>query len=209
MTNDQTQEEPITQENEEQMPEGEEGMPAMTEDPGGAMDPEAMKKMMSMMGGGAGGEGGGMDMAAIQQMLAGMGGGGGGMGGMMGGGGEGQPPMALQQEAQKARQDTEAKNVGELDADGYKWEQQSKYGESEITIRFAMEKPVTKKDIKIVFSADEIEVTVAGVELLKGKTFSTTHPDDNTWCIVDKGAELQVMLCPTRDTKWDDVLQTE
>jgi hypothetical protein len=103
-------------------------------EPKGEPDPEMMAKLMAAMGqGGAGGEGGGMDMASLQAMLGGMGGGGmGGMGGM-GGGMPGGPPMDLQQKARSNQEADAAKNDGEKDAEGYKWEQTSKYGESEVT----------------------------------------------------------------------------
>jgi len=170
------------------------------------MDMEKMMSMMGGMGGGAGGEGGeggGMDMAALQQMMAGMGGGGGGGMGGMGGMGGGDP---RQQEAQMAQQERAAKNAGEVNEDGYTWEQTSGGGDSEITISFKMEKAVTKKDIKVTFTSSTVKVVVAGVELLAGKTFATHHVDDATWCIADKGMELQVLLCPAMDDKWHRVM---
>ena len=43
------------------------------------------------------------------------------------------------------------------------YEQTSKYGESEIIVRFALETPATKKDVKVVFKATTLSVTVNGV----------------------------------------------
>jgi len=165
-----------------------------------------MEKLMSAMGkggeGGEGGEGGGMDMAALQAMLGGMGGAG-GMG--MGGG----PEADMQRQAQKNQQDAMAKNAGEaeggMDGKTYKWEQTSKYGESEIIVRFALAEPATKKDVKVVFKARELKVTVAGTELYNGKTFGTITIDDSTWCLVEKGTELQLLLALAEDTKWDSL----
>lgn len=101
-----------------------------------------------------------MDMAALQAMLSGMGG-----GGMMGGGMGGDPdapPRALQQKAQRNQADAAAKNAGETEggADGkvWRWEQTSKYGESEIIVRFALAAAATKKDVKITFKAKELKV---------------------------------------------------
>merc|ERR1712194_341407 len=85
-------------------------------------------------------------------------------------------------------------------------EQTSGGGDSEITISFKMEKAVTKKDIKVTFTSNTVKVVVAGVELLAGKTFATHHVDDATWCIADKGMELQVLLCPAMDDKWHRVM---
>ena len=151
--------------------------------------------MAAMGKGGEGGEGGGMDMAALQAMLGGMGGG-------MGGG----PEAEARQKAQQNQAAAAAKNDGEKEEEGWKWEQTSKYGESEILVRFALATPATKKDVKVVFKARELKVTVAGEELLNGKTFSTVTVDDSTWCLVEKGSELQVLLALAEDTKWDSLL---
>merc|ERR1712195_40781 len=125
-----------------------------------------------------------------------------GMGGM-GGMGGGDP---RQQEAQMAQQERAAKNAGELNSASTWGEQTSGGGDSEITISFKMEKAVTKKDIKVTFTSSTVKVVVAGVELLAGKTFATHHVDDATWCIADKGMELQVLLCPAMDDKWHRVM---
>merc|ERR1712216_1027595 len=98
------------------------------------------------------------------------------------------------------------KNAGEQAGDGYQWEQTSKYGESEIIVRFALSAPATKKDVKVVFKARELKVTVAGEELLSGKTFGTIAIDDSTWCLVEKGSELQLLLALAEDTKWATLL---
>ena len=160
-----------------------------------------MAKLMAAMGkGGEGGEGGGMDMAALQSMLGGMGGGG------MGGG----PEAEMQRKAQANQQAAAAKNAGEAEggADGktWKWEQTSKYGESEIIVRFTLAAPATKKDVKVVFKARELKVTAAGEELFNGKLFGTIAIDDSTWCLVEKGSELQVMLALAEDTKWNELM---
>merc|ERR1719183_3127238 len=105
--------------------------------------------------------------------MAGMG----GMGGM--GGGMGGPGADLQHESQQKQADHQEKNAGELDGEGYKWEQTSSGGESEVLVRFVLEKPATKKDVKVEFTAKALKVTVAGVELLNGKTFMSTHPDES------------------------------
>ena len=172
------------------------------------MDPAMMQKLMAAMGkgggeGGEGGEGGGMDMASLQAMLGGMGG-----GGMGGGGG---PEADMQRKAQANQAAAAAKNAGEADgtsADGktFKWEQTSKYGESEIIVRFELAAPATKKDVKVVFKAREIKVVVAGEELMNGKTFGTITIDDSTWCLVEKGSELQLLLALAEDSKWEALL---
>merc|ERR1719424_208127 len=129
-------------------------------------------------------------------MLGGMGGGMGGMGGMGGG-----PEADAQRRAQQNQAAAQEKNAGEQDGDGWKWEQSSKYGESEIVVRFLLDAPATKKDVKVVFTATSLKVTVAGKELLNGKTFAKTYPDDSTWCLIEKGAELQVLLALSTDEK--------
>lgn len=187
---------------------GDAGDDAGGADPGGAMDPAMMEKLMAAMGKGGEG-GGGMDMAALQAMMGGGGGGMGGMGGMMGGGGGG-PEADLQRQSQQNQQDFAAKNAGEAEggADGktWKWEQTSADGESTILVRFALAAKATKKDVKVVFKAKALKVTVAGEDLLDGKTFGTCSVDDSTWCIGEEGMELQVMVALAQDIKWDALL---
>merc|ERR1719201_475714 len=96
-----------------------------------------------------------------------------------------------QMTAQKNQAAAAAKNDGEKEAEGYKWEQTSKYGESEVIVRFALAAAATKKDVKVVFKAKALKVTVAGEELMDGKLFAAIHPDESTWCLVEKGSELQ------------------
>ena len=167
----------------------------MADDAAGGVDPAMMEQLMAAMGKGGGGEGGGgMDMAALQAMMGGMGGGGG-------------PEADMKRQAQANQQAAAAKNAGESEVEGkYKWEQTSKYGESEIIVRFALEQPATKKDVKVVFKARALTVVVAGVELMQGKTFGTITIDDSTWCLVEKGSELQLLLALAEDTKWPTLL---
>ena len=80
-------------------------------------------------------------------------------------------------------------------------------GEIELLIRWTLEKPVTKKDIKVVFKPRFLQVTVAGVDLIKGPTFGPTYPDEGTWCIIEGGKELQVQLSLSTDTKWTSLLE--
>lgn len=173
----------------------------MANDAAAGADPAMMEKLMAAMGKGGDGDGagGGMDMAALQAMLGGMGG---GMG--MGGG----PEADMKRQAQENQQAAADKNAGEVEEEGqtWKWEQTSKYGESEIIVRFPLESPATKKDVKVLFKAKEIKVTVAGVELMNGKTFGTITIDDSTWCLVEKGTELQLLLALAEDTKWNSLL---
>merc|ERR1740124_668445 len=140
----------------------------------------------------------------IASMMAGMG----GMGGMGGG-----PEQQQQQAAQRNQADAAAKNAGEEEggADGkkYKYEQTSKYGESEIIVRFTLETPATKKDVKVVFKATTLSVTVNGEEMLNGKLYGRVLTDDCTWCLVEKGTELQVMLALAADTKWQALMAPE
>ena len=144
---------------------------------------------------GEGGEGGMDDIASMMANMGGMGG------------------SPEQQQAQKNHADLAAKNAGEVEggADGkkYKYEQTSKDGESEIIVRFALQTPAAKKDVKVVFKAATLSVAVNGEELLNGKLYGTVQTDDCTWCLVEKGSELQVMLALTADTKWQTLMAPE
>jgi hypothetical protein len=141
-------------------------------------------------------------MAALQAMLGGMG----GMNGMDMGGMGGDPETSAKRKAQMNQQDAAAKNAGELDEKTYKWEQTSKYGESEIIVRFPLATPATKKDVKVVFKARELKVSVSGEELLSGRLAGTITIDDCTWCLVEKGSELQLLLALAEDVKWGTLL---
>jgi hypothetical protein len=130
-----------------------------------------------------------------------------GGGGGMGGGG---PEADMRRQAQANQQAAAEKNAGEAEGgtDGktWKWEQTSKYGESEIIVRFPLAAPATKKDVKVTFKAKELKVVVAGEELMNGKTFGTITIDDSTWCLVEKGTELQLLLALAEDNKWHTLL---
>ena len=136
------------------------------------------------------------------------------MGGGMGGGGiNGLAPdeeLPLLEQANRNMTAAIEKNAGEADGGSggksWRWEQSSKYGESEVLVRFALAAPATKKDVKVTFTASALKVVVAGDELINGKTFGRTYPDDSTWCLVEKGAELQVMLALGEDVKWKSLL---
>lgn len=171
-------------------------------DPGaGKMDPAMMQKFMASMGQGKDGEGGGMDMNAMMSMMGGMG----GMGGPSGAEGD------MQRKSQANQQDHAANNAGEAEGGDegkkFKWEQTSAGGESTILVRFPLTATATKRDVKVVFKAKELKVTVHGDELMAGKTYGVVSVDDSTWCIGEEGRELQVLLAPAQDTKWQAVLK--
>ena len=42
--------------------------------------------------------------------------------------------------------------------------------------------------------------------MLNGKLFGRVQTDDCTWCLVEKGAELQVLLALASDTKWSSLM---
>ena len=180
------------------------------------MDMAELQKMMSGMGGGAsagappGGDDGpggmppGMDMEALMAQLGGMGGGGGGgmggmggmegmMGGMGGGGmmGGGGPPP----------------DMGEVDGGSgdtkWKWEMK----DEEIIVRIDLAKPATKKDLKVTFGAKTLKVEVHGQTIIDGTLAGTVHGDESTWCLVDKGAELQILLSANTSDRWPSLLE--
>ncbi len=74
-------------------------------------------------------------------------------------------------------------------------------------MRFALAAPATKKDVKVVFKATALQVTVAGEELINGSLAGTLALDECTWCLVEKGSELQVMLALAQDVKWPTLLK--
>ena len=50
---------------------------------------------------------------------------------------------------------------------------------------------------------------MAGEDLVNGKLYDRVLTDDCTWCLVEKGSELQVLLAPAADTKWRDLMIEE
>ena len=148
------------------------------------------------MGGGAGGgppgmggpPGGGMDMEALMAAMAAMGGGG-GMGGM---GGPPAPP-----------------DLGEVDggAGDTKWKWEMK--DEEIIVRIELAKPAKKADLQVTFGAKTLKVVVHGETIIDGTLAGTVHGDESTWCLVEKGAELQILLSAATANRWASLLENE
>ena len=153
------------------------------------------------MGGGAGGgppgmggpPGGGMDMEALMAAM----GGGGGMGGMgdMGGMGMGGPPPPP--------------DLGEVDggAGDTKWKWEMK--DEEIIVRIELAKPAKKADLQVTFGAKTLKVVVHGETIIDGTLAGTVHGDESTWCLVEKGAELQILLSAATANRWASLLENE
>ena len=146
--------------------------------------------------GGFGGDGN-FDMAKLQEMMAQMGGGAGGAGGMPGmmGGGGGMPDL----------------NAG-VEKDGgdgktsWKWEQ----SDDEITVRIELSKPAKKADLKVSFAPGSISVTVFGDTVFdKAALAGRVYSDECSWCIAEKGTELQLLLAPVGDAKWSSLLKED
>ena len=129
---------------------------------------------------------------------------------------ESEPPIEVQRP--DPRREHAEKNAGEAEggANGrtWRWEQTSKDGESDILVRFALPTPATKKDVKVVFKAQSLKVTVAGEALFDGRTYGNTYPDESTWSLVERTesgtfAELQVLISLAEDVKWHDLCAKE
>lgn len=140
-------------------------------------------------GGGPGGMGGmgGMD---LQSLMGGKGKG--GKGDILnalgkGGGGKGSKDSFQPPEREEQKAPTECI---EKDEDGYAWSQNG----DEIQITFSLEKSATKKDVKVGFKTKTLDVAVSGESLLKGALAGEVDVEECTWCLVNGGSELQVML---------------
>ena len=117
----------------------------------------------------------------LSSLMGGMGGMG-GMEGMMGGG-----PKQPMDEVDGGQGDTK-----------WKWEM----NDDEILVRIALSKPTTKKDLKVTFAHKTLKVEVHGETIIDGKLEGAVHADECTWCIAEKGAELQLMLVATSGNRW-------
>lgn len=186
--------------------------PLSPQDDLSGLDMAELQKMMGGMGGGgaggppgddAGGDPGGMppgmDMEALMKMMGGGTGGMGGMGGMegmMGGmGGMGGPPQGP------------PPDMGEVDGGSgdtkWKWEMK----DDEIIVRIEMQKPATKKDLKVSFGATTLKVEVFGETIIDGTLAGTVHGDESTWCLVEQGTELQILLSANSSERWPSLLK--
>ena len=150
---------------------------------GGAGGMGGMGGMAGGPMGGMGGMGGddsmgGMDFSSMMGGMGGMG----GMEGMMGGG-----PKQPMDEVDGGQGDTK-----------WKWEM----NDDEILVRIALSKPTTKKDLKVTFAHKTLKVEVHGETIIDGKLEGAVHADECTWCIAEKGAELQLMLVATSGNRW-------
>ena len=145
---------------------------------GGAGGMGGMGDMGGMGGMGGDDSMGGMDFSSMMGGMGGMG----GMEGMMGGG-----PKQPMDEVDGGQGDTK-----------WKWEM----NDDEILVRIALSKPTTKKDLKVTFAHKTLKVEVHGETIIDGKLEGAVHADECTWCIAEKGAELQLMLVATSGNRW-------
>jgi len=132
---------------------------------------------------------GGMDMETIQNM---MGKGGGGSEGAKGAG--------------KGKGYTENQNTeeGEKEEDGYTWSQKGE----EVQIAFNLTQATSKKEVKVVFKQTSIVVQANGKTLLEGALNGKVETEDCTWCLVNGGTELNVMLTKQNENdKWTGLLK--
>lgn len=96
---------------------------------------------------------------------------------------------------------------GSANGKPFKWEQTlSDNDESEINVRFALSAAATKRHVLVLFKRTALKVVVAGEELLNGATFGKLVVDDCTWCLMDKGHELHLLLTLAEGKKWDRLL---
>ena len=152
-------------------------------------DPAMMEKLMAALGkSGEGGEGG-MDIASMMASMGGMGGMGGGPeasqqqvaqknqadlaaknAGEVEGGSDGKKYKCVAGATVRTcvAPRTSRTLPGHITGDPLpsllrRYEQTSKYGDSEIIVRFALQTPAAKKDVKVVFKAATLSVAVHGV----------------------------------------------
>eukprot|EP00325_Prymnesiales_sp_UTEX-LB-985_P008847 CAMPEP_0174710172 /NCGR_PEP_ID=MMETSP1094-20130205/11883_1 /TAXON_ID=156173 /ORGANISM="Chrysochromulina brevifilum, Strain UTEX LB 985" /LENGTH=227 /DNA_ID=CAMNT_0015908939 /DNA_START=11 /DNA_END=694 /DNA_ORIENTATION=+ len=126
-----------------------------------------------------------------------------------------QPAMDLQRQpaAREGRNEGEAE--GGADGKTWRWEQTNNGDESEILVRFRLQKPATKKEVKVGFKVQSLKVTVAGEDLFDSKLHGKLYPDECTWSLAEHTAserysseivhELQVLLSLADGAKWTDL----
>eukprot|EP00913_Durusdinium_trenchii_P003429 g3176.t1 len=131
-----------------------------------------------------------MDLGMLQDMM-GKGGGKGAQGGGKGGAGSAPPETAKAEEVEK-------------EEDGYVWSQQGE----EVQIAFTLPKAASKKDVKVQFKQSSILVQVHGDTLLQGSLQGKVEAEGCTWCLVNSGSELNVMLTKQNEKdQWANLLK--
>ncbi|CAE7669039.1 unnamed protein product [Symbiodinium necroappetens] len=78
----------------------------------------------------------------------------------------------------------------ETQEDGYTWSQKGE----EVQIAIKLPQATTKKEVKVVFKQTTIAVLASGKTLLDGTLGGKVETDECTWCLVNGGTELNVML---------------
>ncbi|CAK0900586.1 unnamed protein product, partial [Prorocentrum cordatum] len=81
-------------------------------------------------------------------------------------------------------------DAAEKAEDGYTWSQQGE----EVQITFRLDKPATKKDVKVNFKPTGLTVAVGDSTLLDGTLGGKVDTDDCAWCLASAGSELQVCV---------------
>ncbi|CAE7483588.1 unnamed protein product [Symbiodinium natans] len=129
---------------------------------------------------------GGMNMEELKNM---MGKGGGSKGGGKGQGYGSQPAAEEEVETQE---------------DGYTWSQKGE----EVQIAIKLPQATTKKDVKVAFKQTTISVLAGGKTLLDGTLGGKVETDECTWCLVNGGTELNVMLTKQNEKdNWKGLLK--
>merc|ERR1712124_216417 len=89
----------------------------------------------------------------------------------------------------------------ERGAGAWSW---SEAGE-EVQISLPLGEATQKKDVKVTFKLASLTVHVDGFPLLEGNLGGPVEVDECTWCLVNGGWELQVMLTKKTPKKWADL----
>eukprot|EP00746_Dinoflagellata_sp_MGD_P014990 gnl/MRDRNA2_/MRDRNA2_133154_c0_seq1.p2 gnl/MRDRNA2_/MRDRNA2_133154_c0~~gnl/MRDRNA2_/MRDRNA2_133154_c0_seq1.p2 ORF type:complete len:220 (+),score=50.31 gnl/MRDRNA2_/MRDRNA2_133154_c0_seq1:65-724(+) len=76
----------------------------------------------------------------------------------------------------------------------------------ELNVRIPLKHAAAKKDVSVIFQTKHLVVKVHGETVIDGKLQGSVCTDECTWSLVEKGAELQVLLCKTNVTRWSSLL---
>ena len=87
----------------------------------------------------------------------------------------------------------------------WKWEMK----DEEIIVRIELAKPAKKADLQVTFGAKTLKVVVHGETIIDGTLAGTVHGDESTWCLVEKGVELQILLSAATANRWASLLENE
>ncbi|CAK0892371.1 unnamed protein product, partial [Prorocentrum cordatum] len=108
--------------------------------------------------------------------------------------------------AEAARARAPAPDDAELEGGGGRWYWQQKKKSNDVYIRIPQDLPISKKDVSVIFKRSSLSIAIKGETIIDGKLRGTVDVDDCTWCILNGGTDVEVMLTKQTEDRWRTLL---